>query len=57
MILNEARSSSVFSRSELEHWYQDRQGCLENGELGLVIHQIDILAQKANHEQTHTRVP
>jgi SAM-dependent methyltransferase len=46
MIRDEATQSGEFSGKALDLWYRDRLHKLENGELGLIVHQIDLLAEK-----------
>lgn len=46
MILNEAERSGEFTTDALDSWYQSRLRQIEAGELGFIVHQIDILARK-----------
>ncbi len=46
-IHNEAVNSGEFGDGLLETWYRDRQLEINCHKLGLIIHQIDLLAQKA----------
>jgi SAM-dependent methyltransferase len=46
MIRDEAARSGEFSGEALDLWHRDRLHKLENGELGLIVHQIDLLAEK-----------
>jgi SAM-dependent methyltransferase len=46
MIRNEAAQSGEFSGEALELWYRDRLRKMESGKLGLIVHQIDLLAEK-----------
>ncbi|WP_036269139.1 class I SAM-dependent methyltransferase [Methylocaldum szegediense] len=46
MIRNEAERSGQFSGDSLDRWYRERSERLAAGELGLIVHQIDLFAQK-----------
>lgn len=46
MIRDEALRSGQFSTDSLDRWYRERSERLTAGELGLIIHQIDLLAEK-----------
>lgn len=47
MIRDEMRRSGRFGGDALEAWHQDRTRRMECGELGMVVHQLDVLAEKA----------
>jgi SAM-dependent methyltransferase len=46
LILGEAAASGEFAGADLEAWRSDRQRALAEARLGLVCHQIDLLARK-----------
>jgi SAM-dependent methyltransferase len=46
MIRDEAVRSGQFPKDSLDRWYQERSQRLATGELGLIVHQIDLLAEK-----------
>ncbi|HWO99609.1 MAG TPA: class I SAM-dependent methyltransferase [Methylococcus sp.] len=46
MIREEAGRSGHFASPALAAWYEDRRGRLGAGELGLIVHQLDVLAEK-----------
>lgn len=46
MIGGEAQRSGLFDRGRLERWRADRLRCLQEGRLGLVAHQLDMLARR-----------
>lgn len=46
MIRNEAYRSHQFDGETLQQWYDQRNSLIESGQLGLIIHQLDILARK-----------
>ncbi len=46
MIRDEAERSGQFSGDSLDRWYRERFERLAAGKLGLIVHQIDLLAQK-----------
>jgi SAM-dependent methyltransferase len=46
MIRDEAGRSGHFAPSTLAAWYEDRREHLQAGELGLIVHQLDVLAEK-----------
>jgi SAM-dependent methyltransferase len=46
MIRDEAERSGQFSGDSLDRWYRERSERLAAGGLGLIVHQIDLLAQK-----------
>lgn len=46
MIRDEAVRSGQLARDSLDRWYRERSERLAAGELGLIIHQIDLLAEK-----------
>jgi SAM-dependent methyltransferase len=48
MIYGEGLRSGQFETRQLEDWLGDRQTQLANRKLGLIIHQIDFVAQKAS---------
>lgn len=45
MIGGEAQRSGLFDAGRLERWRDDRARCLREGRLGLVAHQLDLLAR------------
>jgi SAM-dependent methyltransferase len=46
MIRDEAARSGQFSEDLLDRWHRERSERLAAGELGLIVHQIDLLAEK-----------
>ncbi|HYE36900.1 class I SAM-dependent methyltransferase [Methylocaldum sp.] len=46
MIRDEAIQSGQFPKEALDQWHRERSERLETRELGLIIHQIDVLAEK-----------
>jgi predicted O-methyltransferase YrrM len=46
MIRDEAERSGQFALPTLATWYEDRRQRLRTGELGLIVHQLDVLAEK-----------
>ncbi|MGX2038735.1 class I SAM-dependent methyltransferase [Methylocaldum sp. MU1018] len=46
MIRDEAARSRQFPKDSLDRWQRERRARLAAGELGLIIHQIDLLAEK-----------
>lgn len=46
MIHGEGRSSGQFSERKLTHWRRERLDQLRSGRLGLIIHQLDMLAAR-----------
>ncbi|WP_119631107.1 class I SAM-dependent methyltransferase [Methylocaldum marinum] len=46
MIRDEAARSGEFSEDMLDRWHRERSERLAAGELGLIVHQIDLLAEK-----------
>lgn len=46
MIGGEAQRSGLFDPGRLERWRADRLGCLRDRRLGLVAHQLDLLARR-----------
>jgi len=46
MIRDEAARSGRFPEDSLDRWHRERSDRLKAGELGLIVHQIDVLAEK-----------
>jgi SAM-dependent methyltransferase len=46
LIRGEAERSGEFGGRDLEAWHRERLARIEAGELGLIVHQIDLLAEK-----------
>jgi SAM-dependent methyltransferase len=50
LIRGEADRSGGFDPARLDAWHRDRLECLAEGRLGLIVHQIDLLAELAPPE-------
>jgi SAM-dependent methyltransferase len=51
MMLEESRRVGLFEPAALDLWYATRRDQIETRQLGMIIHQLDVLAQKPAHRQ------